>query len=313
MTENDLFRSVVENPEDDEPRLAYARSLGDTAWARFIESQVTRVALQRQRNESAPSIGTDEEYRIHYTEHAAAGRQIMKYTGYPPDPNRDNRYGFHRGFIVHVSVDQDSFLEHGAHLFKLAPLRGLTFRAPRSTEPRRVRELLESPLLQRLDYVGFPHWQLTEEEQILVLNAKALSRCLSLNLAGASFPWRSRREWQDAPLLRQLLAFRGAEYLARYYTSCNAEPRANQYVGDTIRTYEPTPAVGQQLEAQLGYLPWIHYRDHGELNPWDLRYFYDKGVLPARPAGAPVDYANDPADGNPDHPDAVGPVTRIDR
>jgi hypothetical protein len=312
MSTSEYFRAVVENPEDDAARLDYARALGDVPWARFIEAQVTRVARQRLRNESSRSIASVVERQLHDAESAAIARQVMKYTGYPPDPHRENRYEFHRGFIARVSVDQDSFLEHGAHLFKLAPLRGLTFRCPQPTEPRRLLEILASPLLRRLDHVGFPAWRLTTDEQLAVLNAENLGRCLSLNLTGSTLPWASRAEWQGAPVLRQILTFRGEEYLARFYTSSRAEPRANQYIGDTVRTYHPTPASGRDLEAELGYLPWIHVRDNG-VNTWDLRYFHDKGLLPARPAGAPVDYAKDPADGNPDDPDAVGPVTWVDR
>jgi hypothetical protein len=307
MNHNEYFGAVIEAPEDDELRLGYARALGNDPWGRFVELQVSRIRDHRSNHRSGSSVAKGDEWRLHHELSRQMARQVLMYTPrFARDPVE-----FHRGFIVRMHVDPRTFLEHGEYLFRIAPLRGIDFYGGQGSEAGRAHltEVLASPLLQRLDYVGFDSWSLSPAEVSEVLHSPNLTRCLSLNLGESDAGRAVEDAIRTSRVIKQILRFWGDYSGARSYSSSKGEPKFGEYVGDDVREYRPTGVRGKERENALGYLPWIH-PEHVQANDWDLRYFLEKGILPARPVGSLVDYVKDPDDGNPGEPIAP-PVTRV--
>jgi hypothetical protein len=306
VNHNEYFGAVIQAPEDDDLRLAYARALGSDPWGRFVELQVSRIRDHRASRRSGSSVAKGEEWPLHHEHARQMARQVLMYT---PRHGREP-FEFHRGFIVRMQIDPRTFLEHGEYLFRIAPLRGLDFYVGIGSEAGRAHllEVLASPLLQRLDYIGFEGWKLSPAEVAEIFQSANLTRCLSLNLLETDmFPVEDvvRR----SPLTKQLLRFWGDSSGARAYSYSKGEPKFGEYIGEDIREYMRPYKRAIERENALGYLPWIH-PEHVQANDWDLRYFLEKGILPARPVGSPVDYVKDPDDGNPGEPIAP-PVTRV--
>jgi len=127
---NALYTAVVDNPEDDAPRLAFAAAcdaLGDTERADFIRIQVAH----RQYLRAKRPVG---EFPDLYREFALKKTHGPAWAG--PINGRVRRYGFAGGFVEWIEVSASQFIAEAEQLHRLAPVRKLTLTG--------VSEVLES-------------------------------------------------------------------------------------------------------------------------------------------------------------------------
>jgi uncharacterized protein (TIGR02996 family) len=143
MTQDESFlRAIVEDPDDDTPRLVYADWLdehGDAARAEFIREQIELArgpAAARTRDRLAK-----RERRLlleHESRWAAPLHGLVR------------RARFVRGFPHRVTLPAEWFLTHAADLFRLAPVRHLILTEVGGHLPRLAesRHLGRAPMLE---------------------------------------------------------------------------------------------------------------------------------------------------------------------
>src|SRR5712691_4317060 len=123
MAEQDeLLQAVLDNPDDDAPRLAYAE------WCAQQTDEATRARARFIRMQlGLAHLGDDAEPFIKYTLEDQATTLLQDYqTNWTaPLANLVAGYEFDRGFVALVTVSVSNFLDHAAELFALAPIQHL--------------------------------------------------------------------------------------------------------------------------------------------------------------------------------------------
>src|SRR5260370_21620425 len=144
MEHEDLLRAVVADPDDDAPRLSFARVVrsSDPDRARFIELQIEHASALRARADRSPRtagtvLGPTTSLLERHPEWAGRIRSYAK------------SWKFDRGFVMKIAIDPYAFLDRGTELFAIAPIRVIELLP--SGKPFPARELAGSPLLARLD------------------------------------------------------------------------------------------------------------------------------------------------------------------
>ena len=170
---DDLLAAVLAQPDDDEPRLAYAawqraqnydyastRSLS-IAW--FIEAQIAAaVALRADPRADVAPIYTRPSGHLHPPAEMRGGI-VPNYGDFDLDVLRAegliDHLMFFRGLIEHVAVKAHRFLEIADELFALAPIRHLTITYAKGLghdDPGILRALAASPHLARIRSIELP-------------------------------------------------------------------------------------------------------------------------------------------------------------
>jgi uncharacterized protein (TIGR02996 family) len=118
MTRDELLQAVIENPDDDAPRLVFADWLenhGEGERAEFIRVQIELAKLPNEDNRRPELEQREREFL------ARNESEWVK-------PIRDWVVSctFHRGFIAEVAVKVDMYQKHTFELLQLAPIRRMS-------------------------------------------------------------------------------------------------------------------------------------------------------------------------------------------
>jgi uncharacterized protein (TIGR02996 family) len=278
----EYLEAITADPESDELRLAYAEHIRpyDGDRAAFVELQIARA--QRRRTKKSLGGPGPEEKHLFASHRLTWGRQMAMYT---------RAFEFDRGFITSISIDPHLFLEHGAWLMKNEPIRCAGFVMPEEGDFP-LEELLDSPLLERLDAITFYGLEFTDREIERIAASPHLTRCVWLDLTGNPLGLQAFAALARSPALRNLLYVerRQGGWVAAeaYHPGQEFLPteREDRW-GAPIWEWGPVSPEGQELERQHGYLPWLHHENG--CDKFDARWYLDQGILPVRPPGSPVD------------------------
>jgi uncharacterized protein (TIGR02996 family) len=144
MTQDDAFlQAIIENPDDDTPRLVYADWLeehGDPDRAEFI-----RVQIEMGRGVADPETG----HRLRQREVCLLREHELRWT--TPLHGLVQRARFVRGFPERVTLLAEGFLRHAGAVFRLAPVRHLILTEAAGHLPR----VADSPYLERVQALEF--------------------------------------------------------------------------------------------------------------------------------------------------------------
>ncbi len=158
MTDRDaLLAAIIENPEEDTPRLMFADWLqenGATARGEFIRLQV----------EAAHAEPFSPQARTH---EAAAQKLLQRHVGVWADHISERVCGqrFARGFVEHVSVNAATFARDAAPLFAAEPIRSLQVeRFTYTTPPPPLDALFNLPQMTRVTRLDFSKLGLQPDE-----------------------------------------------------------------------------------------------------------------------------------------------------
>jgi uncharacterized protein (TIGR02996 family) len=138
VTHDDFLQAVLDNPDDDAPRLAFADWLeehGDPERAEFIRVQVELAGLPED---------DDRQYALAARERALLGRHEQEWAG--SLGRGQSRPTFRRGFVSHLFIDAQTLPEAADAAFTVAPLDGLIVLKARGS----VQRLAACSHLQRL-------------------------------------------------------------------------------------------------------------------------------------------------------------------
>jgi len=144
MSDHDTFlASICANPDDDAPRLIYADWLeeqGDSTRAEFIRLQIEHAHLTSDSNRREWI-----ESRLKKLE-----RAFRKQWAEPLKGMADS-CEFFRGFVMSVTMPAERFPICAEALFRLSPVRSITFKSPVGF----MHRVANCPFLERLSVVKF--------------------------------------------------------------------------------------------------------------------------------------------------------------
>jgi uncharacterized protein (TIGR02996 family) len=295
-----LRRAVLEHPDDDAPRHAYAAWMRaqdhkNARWiSEFIEAQL-RVADAYRADPRADVSAITRVYGGPWKFRSKSGvhrydLDLLLSEGLIGEPE------FYRGFVERVSVRAGRFLEIADELFSLAPIRHLALVGI----PAVVDELAASPHLARMRSIVLATHDaadaLTDETLARFLASPHLGNVAHLRIGGKHHVTpRAYEHVVTAPTLPRLSSF---EVYLDGTSTCWVEPIAPNFDEDQLTyfqrvmekypdTYDlrdtPTPVVLRpedwivELERTLGYVPCVHPEEHYG------RYIVDIEAVTAHP------------------------------
>lgn len=253
----DLFQSVLQRPDDDAPRLAYADACavaGDHERAEFIRLQLDTTTRMRAGRDDAWEL--DGRARSLLDVHRDAWARAIG--------ARVEWCGFYRGFVEAIQLDAAKFLACADELYQLAPIRRLILTGVSHV----VDALFSSPHLARIVSLSVARQELGDRGVELLANSPYLGKLASLDL-----------RWNGVTLngIEAMAASSKLPALISVSLWGNPASSASEAVGiDGVdgRTLFPHGSEdGSNIEAKYGRKRWLHtVEDHGrrELNEAEL-------------------------------------------
>jgi uncharacterized protein (TIGR02996 family) len=146
-----LLADIRANPDDDTPRLVYADWLeenGDADRAQIIRLQIQRARLPEYDGGAATLLRRE---RTLLKAHGADWGEVP--------PGLGIKGELRRGFVEHITLTPQAFLDHAGAVFERLPIRSIFF-SHADGLPGLVGRLAQSPLLARVAALRFgprPH------------------------------------------------------------------------------------------------------------------------------------------------------------
>lgn len=292
MNIEDVFRAICENPEDDEPRLEYAKLIegSDPAHAKLIRIQIKYADERRGGSRRYGSEG-DEEGLIR--RHGARwARDIAKFTPH----GQTELMEFDRGFPSQIEMQPGVFAEYADLIFRLAPIRHIDFVNPLDEDGKVIRNeegnparfpmdrVLVCPQLSRLDSIGFVNVKLKlgnpedPGDVAKIARCPHLTRCVHLNFAFTTISDHDFLELAEGELTSKMLVVTPLDVGEQHVNAF--DERGDEYTG-TVFSEE-----WRAVERRLGYIPWLH-PSHNRTNRFDARWRLEHGERPRYPPGSP--------------------------
>lgn len=246
----ELLARVIAAPDDDAPRLAYARWLTEQG-----DPRGELIAAQCSLASDRPN----PQKRKQLTERAQElGKALRKTLAAEVKPVADH-WVVRRGFVDEIRADAATLLEHWESLFARAPIQRLTLG---SVEAAHVASLVATGILGRLVNLSL-HGDLGEEGVRHLAGAPALASIRKLNLAGCDLGDEGVAALVASPhlactqltLRQNSITDEGAQALADApaLASCRALFLARNELGDDgVRALAGSPYLANLEQLGLG-------------------------------------------------------------
>jgi uncharacterized protein (TIGR02996 family) len=241
--EDTLLRAVLDRPDDDPPRLAFAdymEEIGDPR-AEFIRVEIafSRVRDDRQHPEFVP---------LAETAHTLIDEHGTALAG--PIAQLVDKHSFDRGFVELVELTAPRFLELAPRLFSLAPVRHLNLREARPV----ARDLFASPYLQSIRSLSLDNCGLADREMQELARSPNLIELRWLSVADNRI---------GMPGAEALAASSGAFPKLRFarFRGNLVEPNEKFAHDQGMIINQWLPDAGSELESRYGHLAWLHAGD----------------------------------------------------
>ncbi len=239
-----VLRAVIENPNADGPRLAYAtwcEQQSDPprkARARFIRAQVEYATLDRVANPRRKyNLGQE------WLELERAGRGVWDRNIFP----LVRKAGYHRGFIELVEMSAEDFLSRGRDLRALAPVCHLDLANVRPV----LRDLLASPLLDGIRSLSLIECDLDDADIAALATSPHLTQLRWLSLAHNGIGEGGVESIATSKMLPSLAWVNLA--------GNRIEPNEEYSFDNGFVVDAGLPEIGRLLELRLGRLPWLRH------------------------------------------------------
>jgi uncharacterized protein (TIGR02996 family) len=190
-----FLRAIIENPDDDAPRLIYADWLdehGDPDQAEFIRIQCALAARRQEEIHTAPLIVREAELRE---------RHAVEWTPVVPTLTRSLQVSFRRGFVETVSAEARSFVAGADELFRLTPVQNVQLywgADPPHERARFMQTIAAIPHLARLRSLDLSDSYIGSDGVQALAVCDYLGKLESLNLSGAHAGERGMRALVEA-------------------------------------------------------------------------------------------------------------------
>jgi uncharacterized protein (TIGR02996 family) len=274
-----LIRAIIENPDDDAPRLIYADWLdehGDPERAELIRLECERENMilgTKSANERYSPIGIRCGALL-----KANYRRWIEELG-PLPPNRQLHFWFRRGMAAEVTCTAKYFLEHGALLFNMAPIEQVQFH---QLKPAHVRALANCPWREKVRELSFRHMNRIPECISALLSNWPFPRLKAWNLSSYIID-RTTNTWHNrCSEVAEAIADSACLHSLRRLSlaGCgvgDAGGRAiarSQHLGQLIvldlKDNPMSPSVRRLLRTRFGRGVFFDYKDHKGWRARDL-------------------------------------------
>lgn len=245
MTTDDeaaLLKAVIENPDDDAPRLAYADwcdQRGDPR-GRFIRVQL-ELAKVRFNLESPKRRPLLDESMDLLEKH---GREWM-----PIQNPHIIDCEMNRGFVAGVTMTATSFLQYFADMSTLYPIQLVTVR----DLAHQARAVLTSPQLRMLSSLSVNRGNITDDDVRALSHSPFAENLWWLDLSMNQITREGVEVLIASPVLKKL------SFVWLEGNPCNPVEIASFDQGCLV--YKNMPEAGRQLEARFGPIKWLKYQD----------------------------------------------------
>lgn len=191
MTDDAFLQAIIDNPDDDAPRLVYADYLmghGQPERAEFIQVQC----------QLAPLSQSDPLRR----QLNARAQQLLRENGQQWSASPWT-YRFHRGFIESVTLEVATFLDHADELFQKFPLREVVLY---DAHEENLPDLATSQHLAKLSSLILDggYASLGDQELATLMQSPYLANLKALSLAGNEIADRGVEALAASPSLTKL-------------------------------------------------------------------------------------------------------------
>lgn len=255
-TEPELLQAVLAKPDDDAPRLEYAK------WCEAQTDETTRqrgamIRLQIAAFRAGETIGGRE---------AEAHKLIEKYRARWDHELRSivSSVSYHRGFAELVALPAARWPESGRKIRALAPVRHLDFVPAKPG----WAEALASESLRGIRSLGVNSQQLDDADVALLAASLHVLELRWLSLGG------NRVGEDGAVALAQSRGLPSLRWVNFYANPFNPGEEYSHDQGAIVESW--LPPEGEALEKRFGRLEWLHHPAH---NLWDT--IPDRFTLPA--------------------------------
>lgn len=287
MTEtySSCMQEILADPEDDRPRHALATLLrnSDPLYASVIEHQLA-VANEYRTTGRVRTTDTWSDARVREHGHEWAPNLYM-FLGEFPDVT------FRRGLPWSCTMNPYLFLEQGEYVMnRIAPLRSIEFWDDSEGAPFPMKELVESPLLERLDHISFASCTLSVDDIERFARCTRLTRLVTVDLHikfGAFAPYSAEAL---LPILCSNPSLRRCLVISNEFRNAEGRPSL-EFFSHTQETYGPfivaLDSLAAELEAKHGYIPWFHI--HNLVERSNARWYVEHDAYPRYLPGSPAD------------------------
>jgi uncharacterized protein (TIGR02996 family) len=236
MTEVEALRAVLDQPDDDAPRLAYAALMDQRGDVRgeFIRLQLREARATADMEKSLLSSRTDRLLMDHRSRWSLPVKGITE------------SYAFHRGFIAYFALPARVFLDNADRILGSAPIQHVSFSDPKPW----LGDLLDSRYLRQMRSLSFDQAGLDNEDLKRLAASPNLGELRWLSLGGNSITLPGIVELAKSTALPRLR-----------YANFGGNPvdPGEQHVDDQGIIVESwMPSSGEWLEEEYGPLPWLH-------------------------------------------------------
>jgi uncharacterized protein (TIGR02996 family) len=245
MTTNDervLLKAVIDNPDDDAPRLAYADwcdRRGDPR-GRFIRVQVELAKVEFDL-ESPKRQPLEDESMTLLEEHE---REWM-----PTSKSYILASKMHRGFVAGITISATSFLNYFTELSALYPIQLVTVR----NLVQHARAVLTSPHLRMLSSLSVNRGNITDDDLEEFSQSQFAANLWWLDLSMNQISQKGVEALITSPCLKKL------SFVWLDGNPCNPVENAGFDQGCLVDIQ--MPEAGRKLEARFGPIKWLKYRD----------------------------------------------------
>jgi uncharacterized protein (TIGR02996 family) len=270
MTHNEAFHlAILEEPEQDAPRLIYADWLeehGQADRADFIRTQCRLATL-------APGDEPWADLELHCRDLLA--RHWRDWL--PPEvPRCAVGWTFRRGFVEAIDIEPNHFVVQAGELLRAAPIQHVRFILPpgRNQPISAFADLLACPEIGRLRGLDLAAFQLTDEQVCQLAAIPALANLGFLKLNSSGLNARALRALTGSPLRQALRHLELGEQTMAPRLDGNRALRllagSPHLAGLTGFKMPATNATDEALEALAGSPHLTHLADLDLSHSWRL-------------------------------------------
>ncbi len=242
--ENLLLKAVLDDPDNDAPRLTYAdwcarqNDAPTKARAEFIRLQLeiaqigsARVNRGEAYSQMYRAMKLQDAYKTEWT--ASLGAAVFGFE-------------FNRGFVELVKLSARDFLENAARLFEAAPIYHLEL----SSVTNAAAELFASNYLGRMRSLQMDNCGLNDGHLQLLAASPQVAELRWLSVRDNEIGMAGITAMAESPSLKKL------KYAN--FTGNPVDPCEELGIDSDVVVATWLPEAGQILESRFGYIPWLH-------------------------------------------------------
>lgn len=257
-TEPELRRAVLESPDDDAPRHAYAGWCDSRASpppdprGEFIRLQLDIKKIEAEGKYQAP-------VRLHRISSELSAPHSKSWAGVVATVTP--RYGFVAGFVEQVTLTADEFLKHGGAMLAAEPVRHLDI----SSLGTRAQDFFSTPLLGGIRSLVLDRCAAGNNGAALLAASPYVNQIRWLSLAFNGIDLVGVRSLARSTSLKSL------KYANFFGNPCDPAEVHSADQGVILRS--TLPPDGKLLESEFGPIPWLHRDAETLADSTPNRYF----------------------------------------